>query len=149
MKPLIENKKARLEYEFLETFDAGMELRGFEVKALRAGQGSLLGARAVVRGGEAYLVGSTIPPYQEKNTPTSYEPDRTRRLLMTKKEIATVASYEGQKGLTIIPVMVYNANRRLKLLLAVARHKKKHDKRATLKERDTRREIDRTLKNEY
>jgi SsrA-binding protein len=149
MKAVIENKKARLEYEFLDTYEAGMELRGFEVKSLRSGQGSLVGARVVVRGGEAYLVGSTVPAYQAKNAPESYEPDRTRRLLLNKKEIAEIAEKEGQKGLTILPVMVYNSGRRLKLRVAVARHKKKHDKRATLKERDSKREIRRTLKNEY
>jgi SsrA-binding protein len=149
MKPAIENKKARLEYKFIETYEAGMELHGFEVKSLRAGQGSLVGARVVVRGGEAYLVGASIPPYQEKNAPDSYEPDRTRRLLLTKKEIESIAEKEGQKGLTILPVMVYNKGRRLKLRISVARHKKKHDKRATLKERDTEREIRRTLKTEY
>ncbi len=149
MKAVIENKKARLEYEFLDTFEAGMELHGFEVKSLRGGHGSLVGARVVVRGGEAYLVGASVPGYQEKNTPKWYESDRTRRLLLNKKEIAEIATKEGQKGLTILPVMVYNSGRRLKLRLAVARHKKKHDKRATLKERDTKREIRRTLKNEY
>ena len=149
MKPVVENKKARLEYEFVETFEAGIELFGFEVKALRAGKASLIGARIVARAGEAYLVGSTVSHYQEKNTPKSYDPERTRRLILHKKEIADIAGYEGKKGLTIIPVMVYNKNNRLKLEVAVARHKTKRDKRETLKDRDSKRELRRTLKNEY
>ncbi len=148
MKAIIENKKARLEYEVLESFEAGMELFGFEVKALRSGKASLVGARVVVRGGEAYLVGATVSTYQEKNTPTSYDPERTRRLLMNKKEIAELAVKESQKGLTIIPLMVYNSSRRLKLQVAVVRHKNKHDKRETLKGREAKREIQRSLKNQ-
>ena len=148
MKPVIENKKARLEYEFLETFEAGIELFGFEVKALRAGKASLVGARVVARAGEAYLVGATVSYYQEKNTPKNYDPERTRRLILHKKEIAEIGTYEGQKGLTVIPVMVYNKNNRLKLMVAVARHKTKRDKRETLKDRDSKRELRRTLKNE-
>lgn len=148
MKPVVENKKARLEYEFIETYSAGLSLHGFEVKALRTGKASLVGSHVVVRGGEAYLIGATVSPYQEKNTPQSYDPERSRTLLLTKKEIVELASYEGQRGLTIIPVMVYNG-RRLKLQIAVARKKKKYDKRATMKERDAKRSIRRSLKNEY
>ncbi len=148
MKALIENKKARLEYEFLETFEAGISLFGFEVKSLRGGHGSIVGSRVLVRGGEAFLAGASIPPYQEKNAPKNYDPERSRRLLLGKKEIAELAAAEGQKRLTIIPVMVYNKNRHLKLQVAIARHKTKHDKRDTLKGRDAEREIRRTLKNE-
>ncbi len=150
---LIENKKARFNYEILETYEAGMELLGFEVKSLRAKHGSLEGAHVVVRpsgrmgGNEAYLVGATIPPYQSGNTPAEYEPARTRRLLLTKKEMTELAGYERKKGLTIVPLSVYNKGRRLKLSLGVARGKKKYDKREVLKKRDTDREIQRTLKN--
>ncbi len=149
MSALVENKKARLEYEILESFEAGMELFGYEVKALRIGRASLVGARVVIRAGEAFLVGATISPYQEKNTPKSYDAERTRRLLLSRKEILDLESYEGKKGLTTIPIMVYNKRHRLKLQVAVARHKKKHDKREALKDRDTKRMIDRTLKNQY
>lgn len=145
---LIENKKAQFDFEILETHEAGVVLLGHEVKALRAGKGSLEGARVGVRGGEAFLIGATIQPYQVGNTPKDYDVERSRRLLLSKKEIATLASAEGQKGLTIIPLKWYNRNRKLKLAIAVARHKKKYDKRAALKERDTRREIDRSLKNQ-
>ena len=144
---LIEHKKARFNYEILETYEAGLELLGLEVKSLRKGQGSLEGAHAIVRGGEVYLVGATIPPYQVGNTPKEYDPARTRRLLLTKKEIGELAGFENKKGLTIIPLSVYNKNSRLKLSLGVARGKKKYDKRETLKKRDTEREIRRTLKS--
>ncbi|MBY0539439.1 SsrA-binding protein SmpB [Patescibacteria group bacterium] len=149
MGALVENKKARLEYEILESFEAGMQLFGYEVKALRMGRASLVGSRVVVRAGEAFLVGATISPYQEKNTPKTYDAERTRRLLLSKKEIADLGDTEGKKGLTIIPIMVYNKRNRLKLQVAIVRHKKKHDKRETLKDRDTKRIIDRTLKNQY
>lgn len=148
MKPLVENKKARLEYEILDSFEAGMSLSGAEVKSLRAKKASLAGARVVVRGGEAFVVSMTISPYQIGNTPKSYDPERTRRILLTKKQIADLASREGQKGLTIIPIMVYNKGRLLKLQVAIVRHKKKHDKRDTLRSRDVKREIERTLKNQ-
>ena len=137
-----------MEYEFVDTYEAGIELLGFEVKALRAGKASLVGSHVVVRGGEAFLVGATISPYQEGNTPKSYDPERTRRLLLSKKELAALEGSSSQKGLTIVPIMVYNKNRRLKLSIALARKKKSHDKRATLKEKDDKRAMDRTLKNQ-
>jgi SsrA-binding protein len=148
MKAVIENKKARLEYEILDSYEAGMELFGFEVKALRAGKASLVGARVVVRGGEAFLSGGSISAYQEKNAPKGYDPERTRRLLLKKKEIGELSAKESGKGLTIIPIMVYNKNNVLKLQVAVVRHKTKRDKRDTLKKRDAKKLIERTLKNE-
>ena len=148
MRALIENKKARLEHEILETYEAGLSLHGFEVKSLRNGQGSLVGSRVLVRGGEAYLVGASIPPHQEKNAPKGYDPERSRKLLLNMKEIGKLSAEEGQKRLTIIPIMVYNKGRRLKLQVAVARHKNKRDKRDTLKSREAKRHIERTLKNE-
>lgn len=144
---LVENKKAYLNYEILEEFEAGLELLGHEVKSLRAGQGKLEGSHVIVRSGEAYIVGAHIPTYQPKNTPQEYDPERSRKLLLTKKEIVQLGQHEGQKGLTIVPLKVYNKGRSLKVLLGVARGRKKYDKRAVLKERDTKREIDRTLKN--
>lgn len=144
----VENKKARLEYEFLETYEAGMVLTGYEAKALRAGKASLVGARVMVRGGEAFLVGATISPYQEGNVPKSYDPERSRKLLLSKKELNELAGAESQRGLTLVPIMVYNQKRFIKLSFGLARKKKKHDKRATLKERDDKRSMDRSLKNQ-
>jgi SsrA-binding protein len=97
---------------------------------------------------EAYIVGMQIPPYQASNTPESYEPERTRRLLLNKKELAELSQFEGQKGLTIVPLAVYNKGGKLKLKVAAARGRKKYDKRAVMKERDTKRDIQRTLKNQ-
>lgn len=142
---LIENKKAALRYSVLETFSAGIELQGSEVKALRAKQGSLDGARVVVRGGEAYITGMTIPPYQTANTSKEYDPERPRRLLMKKSEIAELLNAESKKGLTTVPIKVYN-NNYLKVQVAVVKGKGKADKREDLKKKDAMREIERTLK---
>ncbi|MDP3957956.1 MAG: SsrA-binding protein SmpB [bacterium] len=144
---LVENKKALMHYAPLETFSAGLELVGGEVKALRAKQGSLLGARVVVRGGEAFILGMTIPPYQAANSAKDYDPERPRRLLLTKKEIAELASAESKKGLTIVPLQVYTNKRLIKARVAIVRGKGKEDKREDLKKRDAARETQRTLKN--
>ena len=143
---LIENPRVGFDYEILEKLEAGLELLGPEVKSLRAKQGSLKGARVVARGGEAYLVGATIPPWQIANAPASFDPERTRRLLLSEKEIAHIASAEGQAGLTIVPFSVYSKGRVLKLGLAIVRGKKARDKRQRIKARDEKRNIDRTLK---
>ncbi|HEY4522584.1 MAG TPA: SsrA-binding protein SmpB [Candidatus Paceibacterota bacterium] len=143
---LLENKRVGFDYSILEEIEAGLELHGFEVKSLRAGHGSLRGARVVARGGEAYLVGATIPAWQSANAPKSYDPERTRRLLLNTKEIAHVSSAEGEKGLTIVPLKVYNKGHKLKLLIAIARGKKKEDKRHTIREREEKRRMRRSLK---
>ena len=148
MKALIENKKVRLNYELLHEFEAGLELLGYEVKSIRNRQGSLKGAHITIRGNEAFLLGVTIPPYQPANTPESYDPTRNRRLLLSKKEIAALSGFERQKGLTIVPVSVYNKGHRLKLRFAVVRGKKKYDKRESIKKRESKRTIERTLKNQ-
>jgi len=143
---LVENKRIGFDYAILEEIEAGLSLFGFEVKSLRAGRGSFKGARVVARGGEAYLVGASIPPYQTGNTPKGYDPERARKLLLTQKEIAHVSSAEGEKGLTIVPLKVYNKGRNLKLLIAIARGKKKEDKRQHIRAREEKRRIRRTLK---
>ena len=145
--PLIQNKKAYFSYEILEKIEAGIELLGFEVKSLKKGQGSLEGSHVTVRGGEVFVINMQIPPYQPANTPKDYEPTRNRRLLLTKKEIERLGGEENQKGLTIVPLSVYNKGRKLKIEIAVVRGKKKYDKRETIKKRDVEREMRRTLKN--
>ena len=147
MAVLLKNKKAHFDYEISETLEAGIELFGYEVKSLRGKLGSLEGSHVVIRGGEAYLVGANIPPYQPANTTKEYDPARNRRLLLTKKEIASLESTERQKGLTIVPISVYNKGRNIKLEIGIARGKKKYDKRETIKRRDTERDIKRSLKN--
>jgi SsrA-binding protein len=145
---LIENKKAYFNFEILEKLDAGIELFGFEVKALRKGQGSLEGSHVTVRGNEAFLIGMNIPPFQPANSPKDYNPERNRKILLTKKEIEDLQNTEKQKGLTIVPISVYNKGRKLKLSLGVARGKKKFDKRETIKKRETDRETRRVMKYE-
>jgi SsrA-binding protein len=145
-KVLIENKKATLRYAILETFSAGIELSGSETKSLRTKHGSLDGSRIVVRGGEAYLIGATIPPYQASNSDKDYDPERPRRLLMKKNEIADLLGAESKKGLTTVPIAVYN-NRYIKVQVAIVRGKGKADKREDLKKKDAKRETERVLKN--
>lgn len=142
---LTENKKAYFNYEILERIEAGIELLGFEVKSLKLGRGVLDGSHITIRGKEAYIIGMQIPPYQAANTPKDYDPSRNRRLLLTKKELETLSEIEKQKGLTIVPLKVYNKGRKLKLEIGIARGKKKFDKRESIKKRDTEREIKRSL----
>ncbi|MSU55523.1 MAG: SsrA-binding protein SmpB [Candidatus Taylorbacteria bacterium] len=143
---LIQNKKAHFNYEILEKFTAGIELLGFEVKSIRGKNGSLEGAYVTVRGGEAYLMNVNIPPFQVGNTPKGYDPLRNRRLLLTKKEIALLASTESKKGLTIVPISMYNHGRKIKVEIATVRGKKQFDKRETLKKRESDRDISRIMK---
>lgn len=143
---LIQNKKAFFNYEITEKFTAGIELFGFEVKSVREKKGQLEGAYVTIRGGEAYLIGANIPAYQPKNAPTDFDPLRNRKLLLTKKEIKQLADVEAKKGLTIVAIAVYNAGRKLKLEIGIAKGKKSFDKRETIKKRETDREIRRTLK---
>lgn len=144
---LVQNKKVRLDYIILDTFEAGIELRGFEVKSLKAGRGKLDGGRVLVRGGEAYLVSASIPAWQQANAPENYDPERPRRLLLHEKEIAQIMAAEGSAGLTIVPISVYNKGRSVKVEIAIARGKKKYDKREDLKARDEKRRMQRTLKS--
>jgi len=144
---LLEYKKARMKYAVVETFAAGIELSGQEVKALRAKLGSLDGSRVVVRGGEAFILGMTIPPYQVANAGKDYDPERARRLLLNKQEIAELADAESKKGLTIVPLEVYTSGRNVKVRIAIVRGKGQADKREDLKKADATREAARILKN--
>lgn len=143
MATIAENRKARFDYEILETFEAGLELLGFEVKAIKSGRIVLSGAFIVPHGNELRLTNASIPAYQPANTPTDYKPDRSRRLLMHRDEIRTLIGKSKEKGLTMVPLRIYSKNRILKLLIGVARHKKKHDKREAIKARDMTREAER------
>lgn len=140
---LITNRKASFNYEILEKYTAGIELFGFEVKSLGGSQGSLEGAFVTIRGKEAYVIGMFIPPYQQNNTPKEYDPNRNRRLLLNKAEIFDLEKAEKTKGLTIVPISVYNKGKKIKVDIAVARGKKKFDKRESIKKRDTDREMKR------
>ncbi len=146
MPDIATNKKVRFDYEILDTVEAGIELAGHEVKALRTKSVALDGSYVLVRGGEAFLSGLSIPAYQAGNTPADYEPERLRRLLLSKKEIAALAVVDSKKGLTIVPLSMYNKNGKIKVSLGVVRGKKKFDKRESIKKRDTERDIGRSLK---
>lgn len=147
MSDLLYNKKAGFNYEISDTLVAGIELLGFEVKALRAKQGSLEGSYVSVRDGEAFLVGAQIPPFQQNNTPKEYIPRRERRLLLTKREIASLIGRKSKSGLTAVPISVYNVGRKIKVKIGMARNKKKFDKRETIKKRDVSRDIRREFKD--
>lgn len=147
MANLIEHKRAHFDYEIMETFEAGVQLFGTEVKSLRAHRGKLEGAHVTVRGGEAFLLNAEIPAFQPANTSKGYEPSRNRRLLLTKKELGELAKAEDAKGLTIVPLSMYNKGRVIKLKFAIARGKKKADKRETIKKREAIRDIAREVKS--
>lgn len=141
-----ENRKIYFDYEVIEKYEAGIELLGTEVKSVRGGRMSLEGAFIVIRGGEAFLINANIPPYQAKNAPKDYDPLRNRKILLTKKEIAELAGSEKNKSLTIVPISVYNKSRKIKVEVALVKGKKKHDKRESIKKRDTDRELRRDYK---
>ncbi len=147
MQTLAENRKARFDYDILETFDAGIVLSGQEVKSLMNGQISLAGSYVVVKPQGAYLLNATIPPYQPKNAPKEYEPARSRTLLLKKKEIGYLLGKAKESKLTIVPLSCYRIKSKIKLSIGLARSKRKHDKRETAKTRETDREINRALKN--
>ena len=145
MTTLVDYTKARFDYEILEKFEAGIELLGFEVKSLKAHHGSLEGSYVIVRGGEAYAVNIFIPPYQEKNTPSDYEPRRHRRLILMRDEVRKLADLESGRGLTIVPISIYNKGDLIKVSVAVVRGKKQFDKRENIKKRET----DRSIRREF
>ncbi len=142
MPDLVKNKKAGFNYHILDKMEAGLALSGQEVKAVREGKASLFGAYVTIKKGECYLVNCNISPYQPKNTPLSYNPQRDRKLLLKKREIDYLFGKTKEKGTTLIPLRIYTKKNLLKIEVGVARGKKKHDKREAIK----RREIDRDLR---
>ena len=146
MTTFAENKKVHFDYEILETYEAGLVLLGPEVKSIKNGRMNLAGSYINIHDGELYLIGSTIAPYQPKNQPADYDPARSRKLLLRKKEIDLLIGKIKQKGLTIAPLKVYNKGRRIKLEFAVVRGKKKYDKRASISKRESERNIEREIK---
>ncbi len=143
----IENRKVRRDYTILETIEAGIVLSGSEVKSIRAHKASLDGAYVDVSGTKAELLNMDIQPYQPKNMKEGYEQHQPRALLLSRTELAKLADIKKQKGLTIVPLSVYNKGRYLKVSLAVVRGKKKEDKRESLKKQAVERDIGRSLKN--
>ncbi len=147
MATFADNKKVRFDYELLETTEVGLELTGPEVQSIRHKKLSLEGARAVIRGGEGYLIGATIAPYQPNNPDAASDPERAVRLLLSKKELGELVGKAERPGLTLVPISVYNKGRIFKLSLGLVRGKKKYDKRETIKRREADREIGRSLKD--
>ncbi len=141
-----ENKRAYHDFEIIETYEAGMVLEGHEVKAIKTGKISIIGSYVKVSGSEVFLIGAVISPYQPKNTPKDYDPQRTRKLLLNKKEIAKLIGKTKERGLTIVPLKVYDKRGKVKLLIGLSKAKKKHDKREVIRKKEEKRKIERVLK---
>ncbi len=145
MKILAENRKGRFNYEILETFEAGIALIGPEVKSVRASHISLSEAFATVRGSEIMLTNAHISPYKPAGE-NNVEPTRPRKLLLKKSEIARLIGKVQESNVTLIPLKIYSKNNLIKLEIALARGRKKYDKREQIKKREQDREIKRVLK---
>ena len=141
MATLADNRKARHDYEILETFQAGMVLTGQEVKSIRGGRINLAGSYVSLNNQELFLLGAHIPPYQPANAPADYKPERARKLLLTATEIKYLIGKAKERGLTLIPLKVYSQRSKIKLEFGLVKSKKKQDKRETLKKRDAEREM--------
>jgi len=146
MKEVARNKRAYFDYEILEKFEAGISLLGQEVKAIKSGRINLAGSYAILRAGEVWLLGADIPPYQPRNAPQDYDSQRTRKLLLTEKEIKSLAGEIKGTGLTLVPLRAYIKGRLVKIELGLGKGKKKADKRELIKKRETEREMRRTLR---
>jgi SsrA-binding protein len=146
--PTIQNRKARHEYHIDDTFEAGLVLRGTEVKSLRAGKASLNEAFAYIRNGEIWLKNMYIKPY-EQGSYYNHDERRDRKLLLKRREIKEIDKAISQKGKTLVPLKLYFKGGYAKLLIGLATGKKKYDKREDIKERDVRKELDRKIKGTY
>ncbi|MBK7908401.1 MAG: SsrA-binding protein SmpB [Gemmatimonadetes bacterium] len=139
------NKRARLDYEIFETWEAGLVLAGTEVKSLRDGRAQIGDAYGVVKDGEVWLLNAHIPPYEKGNV-WNHDPTRTRKLLLHQKEIRHMIGAVERKGLTLVALELYFKHGRAKIRIGLARGKKLHDKRADLKEKDDQRDMQRALR---
>lgn len=146
-KIVSDNRQARFLYEILETYEAGIELRGTEVKSIRQGKVNLRDGYALIRNGEAWLHNVHISPHESASQVFNHDPRRTRKLLMHSEEIRKLIGQVEQKGLTLVPLKMYLKRGWLKVTLGLARGKKLHDKREDLKRKQEKREIDRAVKN--
>jgi SsrA-binding protein len=139
------NRRARHEYEILETIEAGLVLRGTEVKALRAGHVNFKDSYATVRNNEAWLLGCHISPYSH-GTDANHDPERDRKLLLHRRQIARLSGRVAERGLTLVPLRLYFKSGRAKVEVGLARGKKLHDKRSAIREREVRRELDKAAR---
>lgn len=147
MPVLSENKKAYFNYEILEKFEAGISLLGQEVKSLKTRGINLAGSYVVLKDEEVFWIGANIPPYQPRNIGSSYNPERSRKILLKKSEIKYLLGKTRQKGLTLVPLKVYTIRGKIKLEFAIVRGKRQFDKRESMKKRVIEREIERELKS--
>lgn len=145
-KQIAQNRKARHDYQILDSYETGIALVGTEVKSLRAGNINLKDSYVDVSGDELYLVGAYIAPYEQGNI-NNHEPERKRKLLMHKREILRLAATVTEKGLTLVPLRVYFKQGKVKVEIGLAKGKQTVDKRESIKERDAKREIERAMKN--
>ena len=139
------NSKASFDYEILETIEAGVVLEGHEVKAIKTGKASIKGSYVKILNEEPFLIGATISPYQPANTPKIYDPQRSRKLLLSKREIFKFVGLSQSQGLTLIPLKFYDKKGKIKLLVGIAKGKKKYDKREAIKKKDVSRAKQRGL----
>ncbi|MBP6672014.1 MAG: SsrA-binding protein SmpB [Bacteroidetes bacterium] len=139
----VSNRRARFEYEILDSYEAGIVLKGSEVKSLRVGKANLQDSYALVKNGEVWLMNLHISPYEQANQ-FNHDPVRTRKLLLTKAEISKLSTKSNEKGLTLVPLKLYFKKGIVKVELGVAKGKKLHDKRESIKERDVEREMRRS-----
>ena len=145
MKIFSENKKGYFDYEILEKFEAGIVLFGQEVKSIKTGHINLSGSYVSVNTGEPFLLGVKVPPYQPNNAGADYNQERQKKLLLNKKEIDYLIGKTKTKGFSLIPLKIYDNNGRIKLEFALAKGKRKYDKKEKIKKRDVDREISREL----
>ncbi len=148
IKTVATNRKAQHDYFIEETYEAGIALTGTEIKSIRAGRVNLRDSFAMVRDSNLWLMNAHIAPY-EQGTYANHEPRRSRRLLMHRREINRIASELQEKGFTLVPLRLYLKNNRAKVELGLARGKKQYDKRATLRKKETQREIDRAVAHHW
>jgi len=146
MKVLAQNKKVFFDYEILKKFEAGILLIGQEVKSIKSGRVSLKGSFVVIKDKEAFLIGCHVPPYQPKNAPSDYNAEKSRKLLLKKSEIKSLIGKTRLKGLTLVPLRVYTKKGKIKIEIALAKGKKKADKRELIKKRESDRQIRRALR---
>ncbi len=146
MKTYAINKRAHYDYEILEKIEGGLVLAGYEVKSIKTGLISLKGAFVTIRDNQAYLTNASIPAYQPKNTPESYDPERSRKVLIHKSQLKSLIGKISRKGLTLVPIKVYSNRGLIKLEFGVGKGKNKFDKREDIKKREARVDIERTLR---
>lgn len=146
-RQIADNRKARFDYQIEQTFEAGLVLEGWEVKSLREGHAQLKESYVVLKHGEAWLIGAHITPFKNASTHKTCDPVRTRKLLLSRKELNKLQASVSREGYTVVPLNLHFTRGRVKLDVALAKGKKAHDKRASIKERDWSRQKAKILKH--